>query len=394
MTIRDAEVIEVLSDQPELLAIADAVSAIQPVTAKPSRRRRRGAVRVAILAAVVAAAIVAILAAPQGRSGVIGKALAAIGNGPIVHVVTEFKPGTLDVNLKTGHRTAQVWREELWADRSLDHLHLVLSGNGRLIGDVLYPQDVRSGSSPPVLNPAFVALWTGYRAALQNGSVTLAGRGTVAGRPVYWLRFKVSGPSRQVNEVAVDAHTYKPVVYRTVANGRHFDQRILVAKTVPFHASDFKRRGPSLFNGSGGSSSGSSGGEVGPPGSPPTGVVHAPWLSPGPTVAGLTLRSVDPLSETTDIGGKHSKFRGIELLYGPGASTTIDELPRPDFPEPWRGIRPGTMLVERGSESSGGGSHATWTGYVIMNGRYVTISTPAGERALIAIARSLHKGRG
>ena len=396
MTIRDTEVIEALADQPELLAIADAVSATQPRTAKPRAGRRRIAVRVALVAAVVAAAIVAVLAAPQGRSGVVGKALAAIGDGPIMHLVTEFKPGSAYVNLKTGHRTNQVWREEFWADRNLDHFHLVLSINGRVIGDVLYPRDAKHGAVPLTTNPAFVALWTGYRSALQNGSVTLVGRGRVGGRPVYWLRFKAAEPSMR-EEVAVDATTYKPVLYRYYANGRHFDQRILVADAIAYHASDFRRRGPSLAGGGGSSSSGAS---VSPPGTPPPPVVvRAPWLTAGPSVAGLRLQSANPLSVSQNSGGKHTSFQGKELVYGPttggGAgppSTTIDELPRPDMPQPWHSIPAGSIEIERGSESSGSGTHPLWTGYLIKHGRYVTINTPTSEHTLLAIARALHPG--
>jgi hypothetical protein len=399
MTIRDIEVIEALADQPELLAIADAVSATHPRTARPRAGRRRSAVRVALAAAVVAAAIVAVLAAPQGRSGVVGKALAAIGDGPIMHLVTEFKPGTVYVNLKTGHRTTQVWREEFWADRNLGHFHLVLSTNGRVIGDVLYPKDAKNGAVPLTPNPAFIALWTGYRSALQDGSVTLVGRGTVGGRPVYWLRFKASEPLMR-EEVAVDATTYKPVLYRFYANGKHFDQRILVADAIAYHASDFRRRGPSLVSGGGGSSS--SGGSVSPPGAPSAPVaVRAPWLTAGPRVVGLRLRSANPLSESENFGGKHTSLQGIELVYGPiirgGAappSTTIDELPRPDLPQPWHSIPAGSIEIQPGSESSSGsGTQPLWTGYLVKDGRYITINTPAGERALLAIARALHRGR-
>ena len=37
MTLRDVEVIELLADDPELLAIADAVTATQPKPAAPGR---------------------------------------------------------------------------------------------------------------------------------------------------------------------------------------------------------------------------------------------------------------------------------------------------------------------------------------------------------------------
>ena len=400
MTLRDAEVIELLADKPELLAIADAVSATQREPAAVRPLRRRIAVRGGLVAAAAAAAIVAVLAWPQGQpGGVIGKALAAIGSGPIMHVVTEAPSGLTYVNLKTGHRTSPVFREELWADRQADRFHLVLSLNGRVLGDVLWPQDSGSGTTPFAAdNPAFVALWTGYRTALKNGAVTLAGRGTFRGHAVYWLRFKATSQTPARYEVGVDVRTFKPVVYRTVANGRRFDQRILVAKATAYRAADFKRRGPSLV-GAGSTSQGGSATAPVPvgPSAPPPPVVHAPWLTAGTSVVGLQLRSAESLTVSSTIRGKHTSVTGIELTYGPlrhGApsplTTTIDELPRPDDPRPWRYIPAGTIQIQRGEESGSGGSHTLWTGQLRKHGLYITIETPRGERALLEIARALH----
>jgi hypothetical protein len=393
MTIRDAEVIELLADKPELLAIADAVSATQR---NPSRStRRRVAARAGLVGAVAAAVIVAVLAWPQANSpgGVVGRALAAIGDGRVMHVVTESPSGIVYVNLKTGHRTAPIMREELWADRQLDHFHLVLSLDGRILGDMLFPQDAKNGTGlPSSSNPAFLALWTGYRAALKNGSATLAGRGTVLGHRVYWLAFKPPSPEPVPEriEVAVDAHTYKPILNRTYANGRHFDERVLVAKATAYNATDFKRRGPSLLGGSGGSSTGASSGPPKPP------ALRAPWLTAGKTVAGLRLRGVSQFSEYTTVAGKRKSAHGIELTYGPPqpSATTIDELLRLDDPRPWTGLPADSVRIEQGDERSDkGGAHPMWTGYLKKDGVYVTISTQKSERALLEIARALRPGR-
>lgn len=400
MTIHDAEVIELLADKPELLAIADAVSATQPKMARTKPTRRRVAVRVAIVLAVAAAVLIGVLAAPQGGpSGVLGRALAAVGDGPIMHVVTEMPSGGVYVNLKTGHRTVQIFREELWADRKLDRFHLVLSVNGRVVGDLLWPADSRNGVNPIApSNPAFVALWTGYRTALKDGAVTLAGRGSVSGRRVYWLRFKSTSSDEGRYLVAVDARTYKPVLYRSSFNGRHIDQRILVAETTAYRASEFKRRGPS-FAGSGSSQGGISSGPYDPSAPPPT-VVRAPWLTAGRAVAGLNLQSAFPLSGYSTIRGKRRTFRGLELTYGTtlraGArrgSTTVDEYPRPQDPNAWRFIPADSIQIQEGEESGSDGTHTTWSGNLKKDGIYLTISTPKSERALLAIARALHRGR-
>ena len=403
MTIRDVEVIELLADEPELLAIADAVSATQRKATAP--KRRGVLVRGAILLAAAIAAIVAALALPQGHSeGVVGRALAAVGRGPIMHLVTEQSSGTVYIDLSTGHRTTPVFWEELWVDRAGDRLHVVLSENGRVLGDLLLPQDATSGatSSPP--NPAFVALWTGYRAALKNGTAKLVGRGVVRGRPVYWLRFEpapesASVPHPPVTQVAVDVHTYKPVLFRTHSNGRHFDVRILLAKAIPYRPAEFKRRGPKLFGSVGGGGSSSGGSSSGASG---LSSVPAPWLTAGPTVAGLRLRNITRFSEFTVLAhGRRRSAHGIELVYGPVAyggatasSTTVDELLRPDDPQVWKEIPAGSIRVESGGETSSGkgGEHQLWTGYLVKDGVHLTLSTTRGERVLLEIARALHPG--
>lgn len=412
MTLRDAEVIELLQDKPELLAIADAVSATQQGSAQP-RRRRRIVVRSALVLAAAAAVLTGVLAAPQGQPAIIGRALAAIGTGRILHLVTETPSGIVYVDLKTGRRTAPFIRDELWVDQRGNRFHLVVSENGRVLGDLLWPADAKSGATAGALGPAFAALWTGYRAALASGAAAVAGRGTIEGHSVYWLRFepttqdqRLPRKERPTTEVAVDAHTYKPIVFRTSVNGRHLDQRVLLARTIPFRPAEFKRRGPSLFAGSS-SSGGTSTGPVNP-NQPPSTLVRAPWLTAGTTVAGLKLRAATPLTATSNNAGKHTSIKGIELVYGAyqfgGASalsTTIDELPRPDDPHAWSQIPAHAIQIETSEETTSSQSvahpklrnstHAIWTGKLKAEGLYVTITTAKGEHALLTIARSLHR---
>src|SRR5205807_1519820 len=78
MTLRDPEVFETLRDEPELLALADAVAETQQLD-RP--RRRVPLVRPLALAAAGAAAVVAVLLWPGGggHNPVLDRALAAIG---------------------------------------------------------------------------------------------------------------------------------------------------------------------------------------------------------------------------------------------------------------------------------------------------------------------------
>jgi hypothetical protein len=45
----------------------------------------------------------------------------------------------------------------------------------------------------------------------------------------------------------------------------------------------------------------------------------------------------------------------------------------------------------RGQTSGPNGDHQEWSGYLVKDGRYVTITTQHSEQALIAIARSLRR---
>ena len=386
MTIRDPENLELLADKPELLALADALAATQR---PPRPLRRRTSTRLAGVAAIAAAILAVVLLLPQGHKGVLDRALAAIGDGPILHLVVDVPTGTSYIDLATGRETVQHYRLELWVDQPLDRFHLVMTYGGRVVGDILYPQD--TSSSIGRVDPAFAALWGGYRKALADGTATLAGDGTAYGRHVYWLRFRPVG-NEPGSEVAVDAETFKPIVFRTYSGGRPVDQHILLAETTDLAHADFTRHGPSPLLGVGSASTGG-GFAIPDNGTPSTTVPHG-WLTAGPTAAGDTLAAVLPLTVTPD---HQAPIDGIQLVYGdlqyggpaPDA-TTVQELPRPDDPQTWAHIPDGAVEIDQGSTTSGSGTaHPQWTGYLVSHTRYITITTVAGKQAVVDIARSL-----
>jgi hypothetical protein len=445
MTLRDVEVIELLADDPELLAIADAVTATQPKPAA-SGRRRLFVVRAAVLAAAAIVVVALVLAAPQGHSGsvlgggvgsaraaILTRALAALGNGQIMHVIKEGPAGTHYVDLKTGKRTPVVLREELWTIRHGGRLHLVERVNGRVVGD-LRPGDRGVGDYAGPNSPDIVALWTGYHSALENkyAPAELGGRGTVDGHSIRWIRFplwynrKCPRPSTRTfcrwptrleqTEVALDAQTFKPILERTYEDGRRFDTRIVLAHAISYRPPELYRPlGPKLFVGMS-------------PGHPFRGhpfagltpqektklglgsdahrlrtrtVVPAPWLTAGATVTGLRFRHVSRLLDQplAQVGGLPMVwrliYRAVNLVYRPGAygssTTSIVETFRPADPRPWAGLPPGSIEVQPGESVTKSGAHRLWTGYLIKHGVYVTITTAAGEHALLTIARALHR---
>jgi hypothetical protein len=386
MTIRDPEVLEALSEQPELLAIADAVAETQRL---PRRPHRRAFARAAGIVALGAAVLITALLWPSGgkRNPILDRALAAIGDGPVLHLVVRVPTGQELVNLDTGETIAPAMEFESWSDRSLERFHFVIRENGRVVGEVLLPQD-RTKDTRVFANDdaAYAALWSGYRDALRSGKAKIVREGTVDGRPVYWLSFE--SPR---NEVAVDRRTYRPIVFRSIsAGGRHTDTRVLLMRTEPFSSSDFERR-TSAPNPLTGESHGS-GVQVAPvaPSKP-----AKPWLTAGPSIAGLSRTAVHQTQTTSDSGTSN----GFELVYGPeddfGAkSLTIDETKRPDEPSEWKGIPKGFVRLSVGEGSAGNSEgnqkqYTVWTGSLVLNGVYVTITTGVSRAALLEAARAL-----
>jgi hypothetical protein len=388
MTKRDPEVVDLLRDEPELLALADAVADTQ----RRVRRARGLAPKLAAVAAAAAGIAAVVLLWPGGGSGngVLGRALAAIGDGQVLHLVMEGKTGEVLVNLESGERTVQTSRVELWTDRSFQHAHLVMHIDGQ-VADILLPDDVRNGVTIGTVDPVFSAFWSGYRKALEDGAATVESSGTIDGRAVYWLRFAPSRKGVPGSEVAIDQESYKPIVLRNyVTPTRYEDARIVVAETIPYDAADFTRVGLNLLTGVGSSSSSGSASTTQQDEHP---VVKAPWLTPGNEISGLTLASVSSTRPTT---GPHT-IEGIELQYGTGATFggdgfVIDEQARSGDPRPWNHIPAGWISIQKGQGSDENNkTFDTWTGQLVKDGIYVTIETGAGEDALLATARALQR---
>jgi hypothetical protein len=381
MTVRDRELLELLRDEPELLALADAVAETQ---ATP--RRRRLPIRApgfAALGVAVTAVVLAVLLVPDrvARPSVIGRALAAIGNGRVLHLRTEAPLGITYIDLATGHRTVVMVRNEVWYDRETQRFHYLMEAYGK-VGDIVWPDDAEPGTTfEGAVDPAFAALWSGYRQALENGTAKLEREAVVDGRPVYWLRF----PSG--TEVAIDRTTYKPVLFREhYPNGQQVDGRVLIAETTDYREADFKRRGPDLFG-----DIGTVGGGFSLDEPLPKPVVKPPWLTAGDTILGLPLAAASASTQTNHRG---LNLHGLILIYGDvhrlPEELTIEQFRRPLDPDFWNRIPRGAVAVQRGSA----GAHKPqpqWTGSLVKDGIYVEISTTRGEQALLEVARALRR---
>jgi hypothetical protein len=384
MSIRDPEVLDAVREQPELLAIADAVTETQRL---PRPSRRRIVARLGVLVAVGAAVLIAVLLWPSGgkRNPILERALAAIGDGPVLHLVTQNRAGVELVDLRTGRTTVPTVEFETWSDRSVERFHLLMRENGRVVAEILFPQDRTADTQVGPVDPAYAAIWSGYREALASGKARITGEGTLYGHRVHWLQFNSRFGNSPRHEVAVDRSTYEPVAFRSIFPGRHVDTRVLLFRMEPFSGSAFKRRTsqPNPFTGV----SHGSAVQVAPVG--PSNPAK-PWLTAGSSIAGLKRTAVHQTQTTS--GGKTSS--GFQLVYGSDGgfkrSVTIDEARRPDDPSEWKGIPEGSVRLSVGEGSDGNGpAYTTWTGDLVRDGVYVTITTGVSRAAVLEAARAL-----
>jgi hypothetical protein len=241
-TLLDHETVDLLADEPELLAIADALTAT-----KPRRRSRLPFVAAGVIAAGLA---LTFLAPWSGGTPALARALSALGSRPVVHVIARTPTPRGEVQTET------------WYDTVHRLLHTKVRRNGKVVDDFVlrYFTPVRSsrisgfvitarGRRPFVGPPGTVAAGlpapelidfaTRYRDDLKSGRARIVDRGRVAGRAVVWIEFR--RPIWTIR-IAVDASTYRPVLLRTVVAGKRRgpDTQIVVAETLPQGAGNFR----------------------------------------------------------------------------------------------------------------------------------------------------------
>lgn len=399
--------------------------ALDPLIAEAKRRARRR--RWLSLLALVVVAIAAVATLELRSASGSGVAAAAAGR-PVTHVVIQDLPASVYFNLKTGRKTVKTLGEEMWFERGRHGWHrIVATVGGRPAGDTVWRAHyTRPNTEAAAVNSFYAALATDFRAALKNGEVQLIDRGTFDGRRIDWVRDVPRRDQRwyvlrALGEVGIDAHTYKPVLLRGLTTQHYFYTRILAAQAIAYKAADFKRHSSSVVTpvptrrqippgyalGSTNSSA------------PHSTAVRAPWLTAGTTVAGLSLRAVEPFTI------RHSKHRfrygahnpkpigGLELVYGPpstkpalpthinlygpqwepGSSsrdTTVYEVPRAPRVPPWSRVPAGSIEVQTGLATVGKHLvHTMSVGYLRERGLYITIRTPHGPRTALQIARGV-----
>jgi hypothetical protein len=232
---------DLAGDWTRVLRDADAAEA------RLHRRRSPYIARLALAAAVLVIAATVAVAWPfqSEKLSVLDRALAAVGDGPVVRLVLQDEWGGKLVDLETGERRELRGTREIWFDPKRG-LHEVGRFGGTLQSDVLYP----AGKLPPFLERTVAGIASGYREALESGQARILGEDVVDGVGVYWIRVHAEmlpdvadGKLHEwAHDVAVSKESYEPVYLRETRDGKPGPQtgaRILEMTTLPDGDGDF-----------------------------------------------------------------------------------------------------------------------------------------------------------
>jgi hypothetical protein len=236
------DVIERVEPVPEARGDWDAVLKDAGVRRRPAVLRPLAGVAVAATAAFALA-----LFQPWGDQSptVLERALAAIDNGPVLHVVLRDEAEGAVIDLQTGQRTPLYREREVWFAESRGLREITRFG-GLVQRDVFYAPD----RLPSDLRKTYSGLAIGYREALESGDARVVGQGDIDGIPVHWIqteRYVVFDPdgTRHVWQrvVAVSQETFEPVYVDEKADGEFGPQtgaRIRSVEWLPVAEGDFR----------------------------------------------------------------------------------------------------------------------------------------------------------
>lgn len=213
--------------------------------------RRRWMPRATLAFVVAAAAAIAVvLAWPSGaeRGGILERALAAAGDGPVLHAVFAEEWGGMLVDLTTGRRRELRAEREVWYDPQRG-LHEITRLDGVVEGDRFTPP----GKIARYQNKTLTVLAEGYRDALASGRARVLGADEAYGIPVYWIRVDeewlpdvADGKLHEwAHDVAVSRESYEPVATRETRDRNPGPlgtrARIVEFETLPSGEGNFDR---------------------------------------------------------------------------------------------------------------------------------------------------------
>lgn len=185
-----------------------------------SRARSGLAIAMAVLVAASLAAVVLTTSSPSDAA-IVRRALAAVGQGQVLHVVARIEPRVKTVDLASGRSVNAYQVIEEWYEPGVGLRARLVKSNA-----------FRSKPLPSIAQVprAYIAALNGftsrYEDALASGQASVTKRGSFLGKQVIWLRFhgstqvvKGAKSTGQAYAVAIDAKTYRPLYLRQLAGG-------------------------------------------------------------------------------------------------------------------------------------------------------------------------------
>jgi hypothetical protein len=204
-------------------------------------RRRSLSVQLAVATGIAALVALFVVAPWHGseRVGILDRALAAVGDGPVLHLILRDEFGGTLVDLKSGARKPLYSETEMWIDPERGFVTVNRFGG--------VPSDRRVATSDQIERPFAVAA-SDYHDALESGQAKVVGDGVVEGIPVYWIQvqhersWNAGRPLDWSLEVGISKETYKPVHIREVRDGVPHGKgtRVLLAEQLPAESADFR----------------------------------------------------------------------------------------------------------------------------------------------------------
>lgn len=205
--ISDPEILELFEDEPELLAVVDAIAA----TLAPRRRRLPRRLLLVAAAAAAAALVVAFVPWQFGGRSLDDRALAAIGDARVVHLIaTRVEAERTIIDFRAGGERQGTLALESWFDSESGDLRSATRREGELVADTLVGK--RAGREG--VDPVVAVFIRRYREALERGELEVVRRGRLDGVEVVWVRLALPGARR--DEIALDTETDLPRAFRPV----------------------------------------------------------------------------------------------------------------------------------------------------------------------------------
>lgn len=204
----DPEVLELLVDEPELLAISDAIAATQQ---RPRSRRTFAMASTATAAAIAALSFYGLLA---GGDALADRALAAVGSGPLLHLVAERDDlSEILVDPSSGRARPSRIQLEVWLDTTTGRTRSATSRNGVVVADLITQRaSVADEQTHAPGGLAVLRFGSGYRPALRSGALSEVREETVHGRRAVVTRVRL--PEGGTELVTLDAETEIPLSFK------------------------------------------------------------------------------------------------------------------------------------------------------------------------------------